>query len=437
MGNSSGASFEETYEIDRTIPTEFLYPGVEKPGMIQVKSIRFFHMKRSRTASSAELHAKLKLELLSGPKREWFIHVSLLDASDVSLRSAFSIVKNNGIVEGVPFRYEEVVDLNFRHDVDVEKVQRCQVYVEEIPCAEKAIEPSWGEARKGVRLGAAAAASPQKSTGRVWIRYYLENNSKESMRFYGGPSSALISRVLWSGGRISVIGPEGVEIPCRRAVPFPSEGIDVKSGETYESVIDLSWYFDFENPGEYQVTLSLRVHPSDDPEGNKGFLLGSRTFSLLLEGEKTVPDSHIRKKPIFEEKFELDREIPVKLGWGTYEQPEMLTFKSIRFEKRELYDGSFVIILLAAKIKYTVCSWPKTSWKLEVKLMDEKGGNLGYGQIVFYNSGFALGRPLWSDEELELNIRQEKELSDIPRFQISVSEAEEPQLEKSPQSDIP
>lgn len=148
---------------------------------------------------------------------------------------------------------------------------------------------SRGISVNGVQLGAAATEEVQNRNGPVRIRYKLENLGKETIRFYGGPSSEVLAAFrAWAGGSIDVIGPDGKPVPLTDSAPFPSPGIDIAPGQSHTGELKLADYFDFDKPGEYRVKLTLRPHPASDPKGGKGFEVSSGEFRFWLNGE---PDS--------------------------------------------------------------------------------------------------------------------------------------------------
>lgn len=280
----------------------------------------------------------------------------------------------------------------------------------------------WGESRNGVSLGGVAFKPIQTSGQPVLIRYQLKNNAKESIRCYIRPSVELIFHPYWAGGYIQVVTQDFTPLVCNKPVPFPDKGVDVAPGNTYSNKIDLSQYFDFPYSGVYKACLTLRVHPSKDPSGNTGFGVSSGEFQIILEEDKT-------KKPwnSFNSDFALDREIPVNLEWGTKEDPRVLVVKSVRFEVKKFYSGSFVIIQPHAFLKIEHNSWPKTSWEISIILIDETGKDMGWGQTSFSNSGVILGVGMWSKREDDITLTLKGEISGAKKFRISVRQTfEEP-----------
>ncbi len=126
-------------------------------------------------------------------------------------------------------------------------------------------------------------------------------------------------------------------------------------------------------------------------------------------GSEGEPSHHI-----LEGKLQFDKELPVQLQAGTEKEPGLIKCEWIRFEKQ---DG-----LVKAKLRANVSSWPKAKWEFRILLRDSKDRSLVYNNIIFENSGWIVGYPIWSQEEFEFVLGVESELSDAVEFELRIRE---------------
>jgi len=144
-------------------------------------------------------------------------------------------------------------------------------------------------------------------------------------------------------------------------------------------------------------------------------------FILLLCLRFSMADEAVNTKNSFQGEFQLDRDISLDISWGIEGKPVMLKLSEIRFSQSRARDGSFVISLLNARIKHEILSWPRTSWRLELVLLDSEGRAVGHAKPRIENSGVIFGRPGHTKGELDFSIDFWKPIETVSSFQLSLT----------------
>ncbi len=101
----------------------------------------------------------------------------------------------------------------------------------------------------------------------------------------------MITQEVWWGGSIKVIGPDGRQLPLRRAVDSSGNPITIARGNTHDGVVRLTDYFDFATTGTYRVSLFLQMHYKTLFGGDKIIGVASGEFPLTLTGGTVKPQA--------------------------------------------------------------------------------------------------------------------------------------------------
>jgi len=255
---------------------------------------------------------------------------------------------------------------------------------------------------------------------------------------------------VWAGGLIRVIGPDGQSLQVTNAVSFPSRGIDIPAGQTYEGQLDLAQYFTPSLPGRHLVVLQLRPHPSDDPKGDHGISVASGEFPLVLlsdgkhdepavstdrvdhplpagnEADDLIPKAEpVADKNRLTGKFELDKPILAPLTVGTPEWPDVLMIRSVEFSHQSGQTRTIVQLN-----KY---SWPSSTWRVLIQLKDDVGKVLATAEETIRTAGVIISQRMLESQQLhELSFGRVNDLDRVRRFELSVEQVPDDRQPQSP-----
>ena len=119
----------------------------------------------------------------------------------------------------------------------------------------------------------------------------------------------------------------------------------------------------------------------------------------------------------FFRRFELNRDIPVKLKAGTDEEPDVVSAKSIRFEK----DGELVKATLNIEYK----SIADAKWRAKLTLQSKNGSALARDDASFETSKIIGRIPDLSQENLKFYLGRWPDLSPVKHFFLTIQTVNE------------
>ena len=178
------------------------------------------------------------------------------------------------------------------------------------------------------------------------------------------------------------------------------------------------------------TVLEVGVDQAILPEGLRGsamleWVAGHEDFQragevvreLGFEGLSNVgvDDIDSRRGPVsvrLQDALRFGGQIPVNLE--SFEEQPLLRTKSIEFGKTDTD--------VHAVLKAMVTSYPKKSWEIGVRLLDGQGKQITSVVNTFENSGYAVGYPIHSQEEMNFSFGQAANLADAKRFEVKLRE---------------